>query len=136
MNRFSFITVVSLLLSTLVGCASNAEQQRQLEMLADRRAGILASGLPIEYGPLSIIKATSNANVVTIEMIYNQSNTISVEQLMNSSTNYYCSNSEIVDTMKLGVNYQILIRNSRGQIISQEQINSTKCKTPEQSSSQ
>ncbi|MFS1429914.1 type II secretion system pilot lipoprotein GspS-beta, partial [Vibrio splendidus] len=58
----------------LAGCSSSSEQdkQRQLEMMAQHRAGVLSAGLPIEYGPLSVMRVLAKNTVIEIMMIYNQ----------------------------------------------------------------
>lgn len=116
---------------TLAGCASNDEQQRELELQADRRANILASSLPLEYGPLTIMRATSKNEVVIIEMLYNQAGSKPADQLMASAKNYYCTSDDVKAAMDDGIRYLIRIRNSRGQTVVEEMISSTTCMTDE-----
>jgi hypothetical protein len=114
---------------TLAGCASNNEQQRELELQADRRANILASNLPLEYGPLTITRATSKNEVVIIEMLYNQAGSKPADQLMASAKNYYCASDDVKAAMDEGIRYLIKIRNSRGQVVVEEIISSQTCLT-------
>ncbi len=44
----------------LAGCSSSNDNQRQLELMASNRAGVLSAGLPLEYGPLQIMRVSSN----------------------------------------------------------------------------
>lgn len=60
-----------LVFGALAGCSSTDDNQRQLELMASNRAGVLSAGLPLEYGPLQIMRVSSNKNVVEMMMIYN-----------------------------------------------------------------
>ena len=67
-RKISVITFVIL----IVGCSSAASQkQKYLEMVAKNRASLLASELPLESGPLSIMRANSKGNIIEIMMVYN-----------------------------------------------------------------
>lgn len=110
-----------------VGCSSQRDQQRELEIQADRRAEILSSGLPVNYGPLSIVRAQAKQNRVIIEMLYADDSTMPAERLYQQAKKYYCSNSEIKTTLKQGLVYEIRIRNNRGQIAVNEVISESTC---------
>ncbi|ORT50039.1 hypothetical protein ST37_08945 [Vibrio sp. qd031] len=110
-----------------VGCSSQMDQQRELELLADRRAEILSSGLPVNYGSLSIVRAQAKQNRVILEMLYAGDSTLSAQALYQQAEKYYCSNSEILTTLKQGLVYEIRIRNSRGQITVNELISDSTC---------
>ncbi|WP_261817220.1 GspS/AspS pilotin family protein [Vibrio gallicus] len=114
--------------SLIAGCASSDEKQKALELKADRRADILASSLPITYGPLTIASAKSKNSTVIIEMLYNQSGNKPANQLIDSAATYYCSSKEVRASMDEGVNYAIKIRNNRGQLVVEKVITSDSCK--------
>jgi hypothetical protein len=103
------------------------EQQRELELLADRRAEILSSGLPVNYGPLSIVRAQARDNRVIIEMLYADDSSMSAQTLYQQAEKYYCNNSEITATLKQGLVYEIRIRNNRGQMAVNEVISLSTC---------
>ncbi|MDN3715282.1 hypothetical protein BCT04_14665 [Vibrio breoganii] len=125
-----FIAALATLI--LAGCSSNGDKQRELELKADRRAGILASSLPIEYGPLTITRASSKGSIVIIEMLYNQSGSKSADQLVASAKNYYCSSEDVRATMEEGIGYLIKVRNNRGQLVVEEMISTKTCSASEE----
>ena len=57
------ITLGILAASIVAGCSSSGEQ-RQLEMLAHSRASVIAAELPMEVGPLSILRANSKGTMI------------------------------------------------------------------------
>lgn len=116
--------------AVLAGCASKDEKQKELELKADRRAGILASSLPITYGPLTIAKASAKGTTVIIEMLYNQSGNKPASQLVDSAKAYYCSSDDVRASMNEGINYQIKVRNNRGQMVVEDMITKTSCAEP------
>lgn len=118
--------------ATLLGCASQDTQQQELALKADRRAGILASSLPIEYGPLTITKASSRDNTVIIEMLYNQAGQKPASQLASSAKNYYCTTEELKTSIDEGINYLIKIRNNRGKLVVEEMITQQTCSSSAQ----
>ncbi|GEM81462.1 GspS/AspS pilotin family protein [Vibrio superstes] len=125
-----FIAALATLI--LAGCSSNGDKQRELELKADRRAGILSSSLPIEYGPLTITRASAKGSVVIIEMLYNQSGSKSADQLVASAKNYYCSSEDVRATMEEGISYLIKVRNNRGQLVVEEMISTQTCSASEE----
>ncbi|GAM76625.1 hypothetical protein JCM19241_4162 [Vibrio ishigakensis] len=116
--------------AVLAGCASKDEKLKELELKADRRAGILASSLPITYGPLTIAKAQAKGTTVIIEMLYNQSGNKSAQQLVESAKNYYCSSDDVRASLNEGINYQIKVRNNRGQMVVEDMITAQSCSEP------
>ncbi|MCK6261866.1 GspS/AspS pilotin family protein [Vibrio sp. ZSDE26] len=119
------------LLSSLVlfGCSSNAEQQRHLELLANNRASVLSAELPLEHGPLSIIRANAKGTTIEIMMVYNDDarGAKPVQQVMQMSVNSYCASPEVKSNLEVGLSYQIKIRNSRGQLMIDQLINNATC---------
>jgi len=111
-RKLSVITFVIL----LVGCSSAASQkQKYLEMVAKNRASLLASELPLESGPLSIMRANSKGNIIEIMMVYNDDakGAKPTASLLAQSVNTYCSNKDTKANLDLGIHYRIKIRNSR-----------------------
>ncbi|CAM2954331.1 GspS/AspS pilotin family protein [Vibrio rarus] len=126
-SKYKTLLVAILATLILAGCASSSDDQRELKLMADRRAGILASSLPIEYGPLTITRATAKDTTVIIEMLYNQSGSKPADKLVQSASDYYCSSEEIRASMDKGINYFIKVRNNRGQMVIQQGINAASC---------
>ncbi len=122
--------VSSLVAMTLMGCASaDREQQKQLEALAANRAAVLAAGLPIEEGPLSIMSARSKGTSIELMMIYNQEEkgALPVQQVYNQTEATYCQNEEIRGNLDLGLSYMLKMRNHRGQLLVDALITSATC---------
>ncbi|MDR9825665.1 GspS/AspS pilotin family protein [Vibrio sp. FNV 38] len=113
----------------LVGCASSDEQQKQLELLASNRASVLSAELPIEYGPLSIMRASSSASTIEIMMIYNDDapGAISTQRLLDATMGFYCSDEAVRSNLDVGLTYRLKIRNSRGQLMVDQVIDATQC---------
>ncbi|GEM74606.1 GspS/AspS pilotin family protein [Vibrio sagamiensis] len=118
-----------LALGTLAGCSSNDEKQRQLELMASNRAGVLSAGLPLEYGPLKILRVSPRKNVVEMMMIYNDSakGAKPLQQVLNTSIYSYCKSEEVIKQLNMGLLYRIKIRNSRGQLMTDELISAQTC---------
>ncbi|MEZ8057896.1 GspS/AspS pilotin family protein [Vibrio splendidus] len=123
----------SLVAVLLAGCSSSSEQdkQRQLEMMAQHRAGVLSAGLPIEYGPLSVMRVLAKNTVIEIMMIYNQDakGAKPLNQVVDMSVNSYCTNSEVRANLDMGLAYNIKIRNTRGQLIVEKLISKETCQS-------
>ncbi|MGY0613743.1 GspS/AspS pilotin family protein [Vibrio sp. FJH11] len=118
-----------LALSALAGCTSSSEKQRQLELLASNRAGVLSAGLPLEYGPLKIMRVSSNQNVIEMMMIYNDTaaGAKPLTQVLNSSIYTFCHKPDIRDQINMGLMYRVKIRNTRGQLMADELISEQRC---------
>ncbi|MGF1694602.1 GspS/AspS pilotin family protein [Vibrio lamellibrachiae] len=127
MRRFLIGCLVSL---TLLGCSSNAEQQRHLELLANNRASVLSAELPLEHGPLSIMRANAKGTTIEIMMVYNDDarGAKPIQQVMNMSINSYCENPEVKSNLEVGISYRIKMRNSRGQLVIDQYIDNSTCK--------
>ncbi len=117
----------------LAGCSSTGDKERQLELLASNRAGVLSSGLPTEHGPLRIMRATSNQNVVEIVMIYNESakGAIPLQRLVNTSIHRYCTGKEVRSQLDMGLAYRLKIRNTRGQLMVDQLVTEETCQPKE-----
>ncbi|MGF1720534.1 GspS/AspS pilotin family protein [Vibrio kyushuensis] len=127
MRRFLIGCLVSL---TLLGCSSNAEQQRHLELLANNRASVLSAELPLEHGPLSIMRANAKGTTIEIMMVYNDDarGAKPIQQVINMSINSYCENPEVKSNLEVGISYRIKMRNSRGQLVIDQYIDNSTCK--------
>ena len=129
-RKISVITFVIL----IVGCSSAASQkQKYLEMVAKNRASLLASELPLESGPLSIMRANSKGNIIEIMMVYNDDakGAKPTASLLSQSLNTYCNNKDTKANLDLGIHYRIKIRNSRGQLMADELVTPQKCQSQE-----
>lgn len=117
-----------LLLSTLAGCASNSDQ-KHLELLASNRASVLSSELPLEAGPLSIMRANAKGTSIEIMMIYNQDQAGAkpIAQVMQQGVRYYCTNKDTTQNLEAGLSYRIKMRNTRGQLMYDEFITKDTC---------
>lgn len=116
----------------LAGCSSSdKDQQRQLEMMAQHRAGVLSAGLPIEYGPLQIMRVLAKGSVIEIMMIYNQDaqNAKPLASVISASVNSYCTDSEVRTNLEMGLGYNIKIRNTRGQLVAEQFIGKDTCQS-------
>lgn len=122
--NFKTLSVFSLLSLGLVGCASVQEQNS----MAEYRANVISAGLPVQYGPLNVVSARSQENQVIINMIYNDlSAVVSPQELMTKSTRTLCNNPEVSTLLNKGVNYRVVIRSDRGQLLTDEVISSNSC---------
>ena len=120
----------SLAALVLAGCSSSdQDKQRQLEMMAQHRAGVLSAGLPIEYGPLKVMRVLAKNTVIEIMMIYNQDaqGAKPLNQVLKSSVNSYCTSSEVRANLDMGLAYNIKIRNTRGQLMVEQLISKQTC---------
>ncbi|MDN3698143.1 MULTISPECIES: GspS/AspS pilotin family protein [Vibrio] len=126
---------IALMSSLLVlsGCASTEEQekQRMIELTAQSRASVLSAGLPIEQGPLSIMRASAKNGVVELMMLYNTDakGAKPIDSVIKSSMDYYCNNVEVLQNLEIGVSYRIMLRNSRGQLMVDELISQQRCES-------
>ncbi|KAB2826443.1 GspS/AspS pilotin family protein [Aliivibrio finisterrensis] len=111
MKKIILTALSSILLS---GCASN-EQQQEIEMLADYRASILASNVPLDMGPLTLIQVKEKQGVVEMVFLDGGNGEVSTTQIIENSITTYCKDQEIRPVLEKGVSYRYLIRNSRGQ---------------------
>ncbi len=123
--------LVPLTLGLLAGCSSTGEQNKQLELLASSRAQLLSSQLPIESGPLSIMRASAQQNVIELMMIYNSDveSAPSFNSLVNNSVSKYCSDKQTRANLDAGLAYRIKIRNPRGQLIVDKLVSKSDCLT-------
>ncbi|MEH0665767.1 GspS/AspS pilotin family protein [Vibrio scophthalmi] len=123
--------LLGLMVMTLAGCSSNAEKQRNLELLAENRASVLSAELPLEAGPLSILRASASGTTIEIMMVYNTDarGAKPASQLLNQSINVYCTNPDTKANMEVGLSYRIKIRNTRGQLMIDELITLQRCQS-------
>jgi len=123
------ILLAALIAASAAGCASNSDEQKQLELLANNRASILSAELPIEAGPLSIMRANAKGSTIEIMMVYNeeQKGAKSLNQVLSASKHYYCTNKDTKQNLAAGLSYRIKMRNSRGQLTADEFISEASC---------
>ena len=117
-------------LIVLSGCSSaDSDKQHQLELMASNRAGALSSGLPIESGPLKIMRVYANKNVVEMMMIYNDGapGALPIQQVAANSISKYCSDPQVRPQIDMGLMYRIKMRNARGQLMVDELVSSVTC---------
>lgn len=128
--KFKPTVILATLASTLLfGCSSSSDNQRHLELLASNRANLLAAELPMEAGPLSIMRANAKSTTIEIMMVYNdeQKGAKPLVDVLRYSINSYCTNSDTKTNLEVGLSYRIKIRNSRGQLMADEFINQERC---------
>ena len=123
-----FTTLVTLV--ALAGCASNSDQQ-QLELLAKNRASVLSAELPLEAGPLSIMRANAKGSTIEIMMVYNQDQAGAkpINLVLSNGISYYCSHKDTKANLEAGLSYRLKMRNSRGQLMLDEFVTKESCKT-------
>ncbi|RJX70166.1 hypothetical protein DZ860_13500 [Vibrio sinensis] len=128
--KFKPTVILATLASTLLfGCSSGSDNQRNLELLASNRASLLSAELPMEAGPLSIMRANAKGTTIEIMMVYNdeQRGAKPLQDVLRYSINSYCTNPDTKTNLEVGLSYRIKIRNSRGQLMSDEFINQDRC---------
>ncbi|MUK65012.1 GspS/AspS pilotin family protein [Aliivibrio fischeri] len=123
------LTAISAII--LSGCASN-EQQQEIEMLADYRASILASVLPLEMGQLTLLQAKAKQGVVEMMFLDGGNGEISTNQIIENSITTFCKDKEVRPVLDKGVTYRYIIRNSRGQKQNDIIVNEQSCLDREQ----
>lgn len=124
------IALAALSAVLLAGCASpEGDKQRQLELLASNRASLLASELPMEAGPLSIMRASAKGPFIEIMMVYNQDakGAKPIQQVLRQSINTYCTNTDTKSNLDVGLGYRLKMRNSRGQLMVDEIVTKQTC---------
>ncbi|KII75598.1 GspS/AspS pilotin family protein [Vibrio renipiscarius] len=123
------LALALLLGSGLLGCASDGNQQRQLELLASNRASLLSAELPLEAGPLSIMRASAKGTTIEIMMVYNQEQQGAkpLQQVLNTSINRYCTHNDTKANLDAGLSYRIKMRNSRGQLMADQFVSKETC---------
>ncbi len=125
---FKKAIIVTSLITSLLGCASaDSEKRKHLEGLAKYRAGILASDLPIEMGPITMIQAKSKHETVELHFLEAREGKLSLQQLVDSSENTYCNDNEIRPLLSQGIIYRIIVRSNRGQLKVDHQISEQTC---------
>ncbi|MUK60775.1 hypothetical protein GNP81_07710 [Aliivibrio fischeri] len=123
------LTAISAII--LSGCASN-EQQQEIEMLADYRASVLASVLPLEMGQLTLLQAKAKQGVVKMMFLDGGNGEISTNQIIENSITTFCKDKEVRPVLDKGVTYRYIIRNSRGQKQNDIIVNEQSCLDREQ----
>ncbi|MCF7354876.1 type II secretion system pilot lipoprotein GspS-beta [Vibrio sp. CK2-1] len=131
--KMSFKTPLLALLSAalLLGCSSTPSE---VEMMADHRASVIEAGLPYKIGPLNVMSAKSDKNVVELLMIYNSSGSVSPTALVDASVKTYCKSNEVRSVLKKGVIYKVTIRSERGQMLVEKSISEQTCQQVEDES--
>ncbi len=127
----SIVGFAAITLTLLTGCSSNANHEKNLELLADNRASLLSSELPIEHGPLNIMRATSQGSTIEMMMVYNadEKSAKPINQVLQTSIKTFCANKDIRTNLDVGLSYRIKMRNSRGQLMVDELITQQTCQS-------
>lgn len=126
LKSFSIIGLVMI----VAGCSStSSEKQKQLELLAQNRANLLSAELPLESGPLSIMRANAKASTIEIMMVYNDDakGAKPTAQVLRQSIQTYCTTPDTKNNLEVGISYRIKMRNSRGQLMADELITDQRC---------
>lgn len=120
---------VGLIIALLAGCSSTNKDQKRLEMIATNRAALLSSELPLQYGPLHIMRANSRGSMIEMMMVYNTdaAEAKPVQDVMTHSAMSFCQNPTISDNLTQGIDYRIKIRDSRGKLLIDNIITDKSC---------
>ncbi|MFC3025433.1 GspS/AspS pilotin family protein [Vibrio zhugei] len=120
---------VGLIIALLAGCSSANKDQKRLEMIATNRAALLSSELPLQYGPLHIMRANSRGSMIEMMMVYNTdaAEAKPVQDVMTHSAMSFCQNPTISDNLTQGIDYRIKIRDSRGKLLIDNIITDKSC---------
>lgn len=126
----SSLGLALLSLAVLAGCSSNGERDKNLELLAANRASILGTELPLEYGPLNIMRVNAKGSTIEMMMVYNTDHPGAkpIDQVLQSSIHSFCNNSDIRANLDVGIGYRIKMRNSRGQLMVDQLVTKENCK--------
>ncbi|MCG7488144.1 GspS/AspS pilotin family protein [Vibrio sp. Of14-4] len=124
-----FNIILGILAASIVAGCSSSGEQRQLEMLAHSRASVIAAELPMEVGPLSILRANSKGTMIEIMMVYNQDapKAKPIQHVLKTSIQSYCSDEETKDNLDVGLTYRIKMRNTRGQLMVDQIVSKQTC---------
>ncbi|XAW90412.1 GspS/AspS pilotin family protein [Vibrio sp. CDRSL-10 TSBA] len=128
MKKSSFgLALISLAL--LAGCSSTAEREKNLELLAANRASILSAELPLELGPLNMMRASSTGSVIEMMMVYNTDHPKAkpASQVLQNSIHSFCNDKDIRANLDVGLSYRIKIRNTRGQLMIDQMVTEKDC---------
>ncbi len=127
----SVIGLAAISVAILAGCSSNSDKQKNLELLADNRASLLSSELPLEYGPLNIMRANAKGTTIEMMMVYNADdrNAKPISQVLETSVKTFCSNKDTRANLDVGLSYRIKMRNARGQLMVDELITQQTCES-------
>ncbi|MBD1558847.1 type II secretion system pilot lipoprotein GspS-beta [Vibrio sp. S9_S30] len=98
-KRNTFVLSFSVLLS---GCLSN---QMSAIALSDYRATMISSQLPRKIGPLTLVKAQSDGQFVTL--YFNKEGILDMDKLIKRVAIHFCNSLETRDLMNRGVSYRI-----------------------------
>jgi hypothetical protein len=133
MSKYSIAKIAGtalLSIGLLAGCASSNDKQSQIELIAQHRVSVLSAGLPLEFGALNVMKASSKGSVIEILMLYNQDQgKIAPQELMHNAVRYYCSSNEVKTNLEQGVRYRLMLRNARGQLIVDQAVGIETCES-------
>ncbi|KEY91639.1 hypothetical protein CF67_11018 [Candidatus Photodesmus blepharus] len=121
--------VALLSLALLTACSLSSNNQTQLELIAENRANLLNSKLPLERGLLSIMHVVAKKTTIEISILYNKDvkNTGTLNKILNVSTRNYCQNPDIKKNLNVGIKYLIKIHNNRGRLITEQHIDQNSC---------
>ncbi|SJL82944.1 GspS/AspS pilotin family protein [Vibrio palustris] len=121
--------VAALTVALLAGCSSSAKEQKRLEMIATNRAALLSAELPLQYGPLHIMRANSKGAMIEMMMVYNTEAAAAkpVQDVMKQSAVSFCQNQTIADNLDQGIDYRVKIRDSRGKLLIDNIITKKSC---------
>lgn len=98
-QRNTFVLFFIVLLS---GCLSS---HMSVSALSDYRATIISSQLPLKVGPLTLVKAQSDGQYVTL--YFNKEGILDMDNLIKRVALHFCGSLETRDLMNRGVSYRI-----------------------------
>ncbi|CAM3070123.1 type II secretion system pilot lipoprotein GspS-beta [Vibrio neptunius] len=115
-------TAIFSLVSMLNGCQTNPIQSH---WLADYRATVISSQLPIELGSLTLVEAQSEANIVTL--IFAKRKKLNIDSLVDKVAVSFCNSIELRPLLESKISYKIMTLDKNEDVESLYVISLTKC---------
>ncbi|NUW67126.1 type II secretion system pilot lipoprotein GspS-beta [Vibrio coralliilyticus] len=115
-------TAIFSLVSMLNGCQTNPIQSN---WLADYRATVISSQLPVELGSLTLVDAQSEANIVTL--VFAKKKNLDMDSLVDQVTVSFCDNIELRTLLESRISYQVITLDKNDKVESLNVISLAKC---------
>ncbi|NOH24434.1 type II secretion system pilot lipoprotein GspS-beta [Vibrio europaeus] len=106
----------------LNGCETKPIQSH---WLADYRATVISSQLPIELGSLTLIDAQSEANIVTLA--FAKKKNLNIDSLVDQVAVSFCDSIELRPLLESNISYRIITLDKNENAESLNVISLTKC---------
>lgn len=119
MRRKAAIIFVSIMLN---GCQMSLEGANKL---ADYRATVISSKLPLDLGSVTLVAANSEDNVVNLVFVKKQA--LDMGSLVENVAISFCDNIEIRPLLDNGISYRIITLGKNNKVESLNVISLAKC---------